>query len=304
MFRAVAQTVKLDRPLSGDAVADAAAILAAIGAGRSFSVVRAFIDAPAALQFWASDASGRVDYAGALPVAGDAVIHAAVPPGTGARLVLTRGGHEVASGTDTLDFRVDNEGPYRVEARLADRVVPWIVSNVIRIGMPPVMPAPAESVSQSALTPIDPACWTIEADRSSKATVTLDKGEVRLRYQLGGGVPAGQFVALSCGASGATPVEALVFTASSPRPMRMSAQIRIPGGVDGQRWQRSIYVDSTGRSVRVPLATLEPVEPRSLRPTAARIQSFLLVIDTVNARPGTSGEIVFRDLAFVAAGQR
>lgn len=303
MFRAMAQTVKLERPLSGDATADAASVLGAIRAGRSFSVVRAFIDAPAALQFWATDASGRVDYGGELPFAGDAFIHAAVPSGSRARLALTRGGKEVASGIDSLDFHVDNEGPYRVEARLADRAVPWIVSNVIRIGMPPVMAPPPDPVSQAVLTPIDPACWTIESDTSSTAAITLDGSTVRLRYQLGGGVPAGQYVALSCGASGPTPVEEFVFTASSPRPMRVSAQIRIPGGVNGQRWQRSIYVDSSDARVRVPLATLEPVEPRSLRPTAARIQSFLLVIDTVNARPGTSGEIVFRDLAYVAAGQ-
>jgi len=303
MFRTMAQTVKLERPLSGEATSDAAAVLGAIGAGRSFSVVRAFIDAPAALQFWASDASGRVDYAGALPFAGDAVIHAAVPPGSRARLAMMHDGREVASGIDTLDFRVERDGAYRVEARLADRAVPWIVSNVIRIGMaPPMAPLP-ERVSSAMLTPIEPACWTIESDRSSTATIALDRTDVRLRYQLGGGAPAGQYVALACGATGATPVEAIAFTASSPRPMRVSVQIRLPGGVNGQRWQRSVYIDGSEQRIRVPLATMEPVEARSLRPIAARIQSFLLVIDTLNARPGASGDVVFRDLDFVAAGQ-
>ena len=108
----------------------------------------------------------------------------------------------------------------------------------------------------------------------------------------------GQYVALACGASGATPVESLEFTGLSEHPIRLSVQIRLPGGVNGQRWRRSVYLDSSERHVRVPLATMEPVEPRLLKPTIARIQSFLLVIDTLNARPGSSGEVTFRELSF------
>jgi len=301
MFRTVSQTVKIDGPLSGDASTDAAAVLAAIGAGRSFSVMRAFVDAPGALQFSASGSSGRVDYGGTLPVADEGVtIHAAVPAGTHARLVLIRGGAEVTSGIDTLDFKAEQAGPYRVEARLIDRPVPWIVSNVIRIGAveSPATSAAAADRGPGPSIPIDPGCWTIEKDRSSTATVTHERNQVRLQYQLGGGNPVGQYVALACDASGNTPVEGLEFTASSGAPMRLSVQIRLPGGVNGQRWRRSVYLDSSERHVRVPLATLEPVEPRVLRPTIARVQSFLLVIDTLNARPGASGAVVFRDLAF------
>jgi hypothetical protein len=61
-----------------------------------------------------------------------------------------------------------------------------------------------------------------------------------------------------------------------------------------------VYIDSTERRIRVPLSTLEPVEPRALRPNVARVQSFLLVIDTLNARPGTGGEVLLKDLAFIA----
>jgi hypothetical protein len=308
MFRVVTQTVKLDRPLTGDARADSVSVLDAIHAGRSFSVVRAFVDTPFALQFQAATASGRVDYGGALAVApGGATFHAAVPPGRQARLVLMHGGREVASGIDALDFQAGEPGAYRVEARLADRTVPWIVSNAIQIGLgddasrATAQPEPARR--PAAVTPIDPGSWVIEKDPSSTAEIVLSGTEVRLRYRLGPGVPVGQYVALASAASGSTPVERLEFTASSVRPVRVSAQIRLPGGPNGQRWQRSVYIDSDGRRISVPLATLEPVEPRSLRPTAARVQSFLLVIDTLNARPGTSGEVVFRDLAFVAAGQ-
>ncbi len=300
MFRIVSQTVKLDAPLSRDPARDAAAILAAIGAGRSFSVMRAFVDAPEALQFWASNASGRIDYGGTLPAAdGPTTIHAAVPTGTHARLVLVRAGLEVTSGIEKLDYTTSDAAAYRVEARLADRPVPWIVSNVIRLGDEPLAPVPSRPLDAAIpLTPIDAACWTIEKDRSSTATVTPERAEARLTYQLGGGNPVGQYVALACAASGSTPVEGLEFTASSSRPMRLSVQIRLPGGVNGQRWGRSVYLDTTPQHIRVPLSAMEPVEARSLKPTVARIQSFLLVIDTLNARPGASGEVVFRDVAF------
>ncbi|HEX5069839.1 MAG TPA: hypothetical protein VFV78_06445, partial [Vicinamibacterales bacterium] len=261
--------------------------------------MRAFIDAPGALQFSASNTAGRVEYGGTLATAEPATIHAAVPAGSKARLLLLRAGAEVAQGIDELDYRADEPGPYRVEARLPDRQVPWIVSNAIRVGDDPhPPPASAGPASTAALTTIDPACWTIERDRSSTATVAHDGPQVRLKYQLGPGNPVGQYVALACGASGDTPVEAIEFSAVSAQPVRVSVQIRLPGGVNGQRWRRSVYVDQTERSIRVPLATLEPVEPRTLKPTIARVQSFLLVIDTLNARPGTSGDVTFRYVAF------
>lgn len=300
MFRIVSQTVKLDNALSGDPKTDAAAILGALGSGRSFSVMRAFVDAPGALEFRASNPVGQVDYGGRLPAAAEpATIHAAVPAASLARLVLIRAGGEVASAQGVLDFKAEQPGAYRVEAWLPDRQVPWIVSNIIRIGDEPTLPpAPPDPPLPAAMTTIDPGCWTIEKDRSSTATVSHARNEVQLQYQLGPGNPMGQYVALACGSSGAAPVEDLEFTGFSERPIRVSVQIRLPGGVNGQRWRRSVYLDATERRLRVPLATLEPVEPRLLKPTIAKIQSFLLVIDTLNARPGANGLVTFRDLAF------
>jgi hypothetical protein len=72
--------------------------------------------------------------------------------------------------------------------------------------------------------------------------------------------------------------------------MRVSVQIRTPGGTDGRRWRRSVYLDRTPRVIDLALSELEPVGPATaLRPIVARVQSILLVIDTVNAAPGTSG---------------
>lgn len=304
MFRAVAQTVRLDHPLGGHAAADAADVLGAIAAGRSYSEIRAFVDAPGALTFVAEAAGARVDWGGDVPSDGPVTFRAEVPAGVGARLVLLRDGTELGSAETMIERRERAPGAYRVEVHLPDRATPWIVSNAIRVGLRPASErAPRTPAAPPAepplIRPIDPRSWVIEADRSSTSALTTDADAVRLQYQLGAGTPAGQYVALASGASGDAAVERLVFTASSERPMRVSVQIRLPGGVNGRRWRRSLYVDATPRDYRIALADLEPVEGRTpLRPIAARVQSILFVVDTVHAKPGSRGALTLRHIRF------
>jgi len=76
----------------------------------------------------------------------------------------------------------------------------------------------------------------------------------------------------------------------------------VPGGRDGRRWRKSLYLDRELRTYVVSLADLEPVERgSSLRPIVARVQSVLLVVDTVNATPGSSGVVRIRDVTLVTA---
>jgi hypothetical protein len=87
-------------------------------------------------------------------------------------------------------------------------------------------------------------------------------------------------------------LERIRFTGRADRPMRLSLQVRVPGGPDGRRWRRSVYLDSTPRTIDVRLGDMEPVGPAtSLRPIVARVQSILFVVDTVNAQPGSSGTV-------------
>lgn len=303
MFRTVAQTVRVARPLTGEAAADAAALLEAIAAGRSYSVVRAFIDAPDVFEFGAVSGSERVDLGGTMASSSPVTLRASVPAGIGARVVLLRDGQEVASGDGSVEFAAKEDGAYRAEARLAGRAVPWIVSNGIRVGgavvpMPATSPDSRAPAAPATAIPLD--SWVIESSPTSTAAIAIDRGELRLRYRLGAGEPAGQYVALASGASGTAAIERIEFTATSTRPMRVSVQIRLPGGVEGQRWRRSIYVDGTPRHVSVALSELDAVDRRSpLRPISARVQSVLLVIDTLNALPGSSGELSVRDMGYV-----
>ena len=305
MFRTVVQTVLMPAPLTGDPARDAAAVIAAIAGGHSYSVVRAFVDAPQALEFWATDGSTRVEAGGSVTDASLVALHAAVPADAAARLVLLNNGREVASGRNVVDFQAAAPGWYRVEAYIDEQPMPWIVSNAIRVGGegplgPPVPPA-QDSRAIVQVTPIAASTWVIETDRTSVATIGREDESIRLRYQLGPGVPAGQYAALASGASGEAAIERIEFTASSPRPLRLSVQVRLPGAA-AQRWRRSIYVDDVPRRFSIRLADLDPVDRRSpLRPISARVQSILLVMDTVNARPGSSGEVLLRDLGYVVA---
>ena len=119
-------------------------------------------------------------------------------------------------------------------------------------------------------------------------------------YRLGDGAPAGQYVALATDASGASALDRIAITAASDTPMRLSLQVRVAGGRDGRRWRKSLYLDREPRTYVVSLGDLEPVERGSpLRPIVAKVQSVLLVIDTVNASPGSSGVVKIRDVTLV-----
>jgi hypothetical protein len=79
--------------------------------------------------------------------------------------------------------------------------------------------------------------------------------------------------------------------------MRLSVQVREPRGRDGQRWQRSVYLDEEPREVTVLLDDMRPIGPTdSERPERARIDSLLLVIDTTNARGGATGRVWLSDV--------
>ncbi len=79
--------------------------------------------------------------------------------------------------------------------------------------------------------------------------------------------------------------------------MRASVQVRLPRGTSAERWRRSIYLDQTARVVTLRLDEFEPADaPTTRRPVAARLQTLLLVVDTLNSLTGTSGSIWMSDL--------
>jgi len=89
-----------------------------------------------------------------------------------------------------------------------------------------------------------------------------------------------------------------VFTARADRPMRLSVQLRSPDG-EGERWRRSVYLDSTPRTIDVAFNDFRPVgSTSSPRPALAKIDSILFVIDTINNKIGSNGQIQIDDIRY------
>ena len=299
LFRSVGQAAVLTTPLTGRADEDAAAVLGAITSGHTFSLISA-AGGPAIVEFSATQDGARAGIGDRLEAPARTAFQVAVPAAPGARMVLLQNGREVANGQGRIEYSNPGiPGAYRVEVFLPTASVPWIVTNPIYLGEP----APVEAViddtpaSSTVLLPAE-AAWQIEKDARSTASVDRDADEVRMSYALAGGQPSGQFAAMVAPVEGDNGFDRVQFTVRASRPMRLWLQLRLPGGRDGQRWGRSVYVDTTPRLVVVRLQDLAPLGvTSSQQPIVARIRSVLFVVDTVNALPGSSGTIYVTGVA-------
>jgi hypothetical protein len=81
--------------------------------------------------------------------------------------------------------------------------------------------------------------------------------------------------------------------------MRLSVQGRVPQGPAGERWQRSVYVDDTPRTLTVFFDDMTAAgTTTSPRPPLDRVESVLFVVDSVNTKPGTSGQVWIDDVKY------
>ncbi len=308
MFRTVAQTVVLDAPLGGDAAGDASRLLAALSSGRTYSVVRALAE-PAALEFQAFRQSRVAAVAGdRIPATGEATrLRARVPGAPGIRLVLLHNGRQAAAGHGTLEYEAAIPGVYRIEGMFPNADVPWLASNPIVIGadVPRGAPMPPASTDDGLTwipVPTDGEGWKIERAPSSAGEFTAGADDVRFEFRLADDIPHGQYSALVNDVLRDASVTRLQFTARASAPMRVSVQVRLPGGRDSQRWRRSVYVDPSPRAIDLRLEDFEPADaPTSRRPIGVPVHALLFVVDTVNTAPGAAGTLWISDVRFGAA---
>lgn len=299
MFRTVAQSVRLDGPLSGDPARDADRVLSAIARGASFSIIRAMAE-PASLEFSATYGAQQLVTGGRTTGGdGDVTVRASVPQAPGARVTVMLNSQPVSSGLGRAEFTGRAiAGVYRAEVTLPSYEMPWIVSNpiVIEAAQPPLEPDPWPNATLVPL-PIQPADWPIERDPSSSASVAVDGLAMKFAYQLGPGQPSGQYAALARRVDMDRGVDRIQFVARADHPTRISVQVRLPGGAEGQRWRRSVFVDTTPRTFTVGLQEFDPADaPTSRRPVVAQVQSLLFVVDTLNSRPDTGGVVWISDV--------
>jgi hypothetical protein len=296
-FRAFSVRAVLNAAPSGEASADAGALLGALRSGRVYTAVDA-IAGPAVLDFHAVR-GGEPSPMGSVLPPGPATLsaRASVPPG--ARTVLFRDGREIKSadgGTLELDEALAR-GAYRVEVQVPGAPgtppVPWLLSNPIYFH-PPSRDVPAVA-STTTLFPADMP-WHVEKDSASTATVTASARDVpanaAFQYQLREGGRASQFVALVADLQGRSrSFRILTFIGQAARPARVSVQLRYPNG-GGERWARSVYLDSQPRTINVSLDDMVPADRQTgPAPDPLSATSLLFVVDLTNALPGTANTI-------------
>jgi hypothetical protein len=312
-FRAFVNHAVLDRPLNGDARRDAALLLSAIREGRVFTSIDglAGLSAFEAKAMSGSTAARIGEY---LDPQGGVVLDAriAAPPGTA--LVLRRNGtvlYEVTA--DSLRIDIGNApGVYRIEAHLPPALrgtasVPWILANPIYVGMrDPHTSAEAPAASSRPATTratIATPAWKAEASEGSTntlATGVLADGTPVLewRFSLRAGTRGDQYAALRFPIDGGVAAhDRLQLRLRADGARRVWAQLRAPGARGGERWGTSFYVDDALRAIELRFADFRPLGlVSSDRPPLDRIDSLLLVIDTVNSLPGTAGTLSIADL--------
>jgi len=127
----------------------------------------------------------------------------------------------------------------------------------------------------------------------------LPGSQALLRFALSGTAADNPYAAFVIPANAAiATADRLVFTARADRPMRVSVQLRAPGG-EGERWHRSVYLDRTPRTIDLPFADFRPVSRTSAaQPVLSKVDAVLFVIDAVNTKIGSNGQLTIGDIKY------
>jgi hypothetical protein len=299
--------------LAGNAADDARAVIEAIRRGRVYSSIDA-LATPAVLSFSAVDGETTIEGGEIIPrVSREIELRVASNAPPGARVVIVRDGtpHTTADGP-ALRLKIPAErGVYRAEIQLVEAPgeppVPWVVSNPIYVGYEPrPAPPPRPPAKTFSLRREDsrPAEWKAESSPRSKVALdvprTVDGTQLSLRWGLGGTQSESPFAALTM-PSGRDigDYDRLMFTARADRPMRLSVQVRVPTGGDGERWHRSVYLDETARPITI---FFDEMTPRGMTSTRganlAGVDTLMFVVDTVNTKSGSSGQFWIDDVRY------
>jgi hypothetical protein len=312
MFRAFSN-VLAGITLSGDATVDAARVLEAIRAGHLYSRIDA-IGPVGTLAFAAKSADLTAAGGDVLSNHGPVTINVSLTSAPPARIALVKDGQEIASsGEGQLEYASEaSAGVYRVEVTLPSAPgqppVPWIVSNPIYVGRD-VHPRPVPALrpvaaSESQYTDGSAERWSVETSPRSQGAVDVVKTktgtQLGLRYALGGSTAESAYAGFVMSSGPTLPqFDRISFTANADRPLRLSVQLRVPDGEQGDRWQRSVFIDETPRDITVYFDDMHAAGPtRTERPPLDAVDSILFVVDTVNTPLGSSGRIWIDDVKY------
>ena len=320
VFRIAQNYVLLEQPLSGNAPADTAAILAALARGRAYIGVGAL--APADRFFFLAERDGNRWTMGDTVASGGPVqLQAGGARPANARITLYRNGVTVATADGPLDTRVTEPGVYRVEVQVPGWDVPWVVSNPIYVLTEPErarraraaeLPAPVVAEAAAILDPFDrDSTFVAAADDSTRQDVQFidpDGGPdgssvARIAFRLG--EPSTEhpspFASLAsyqsrdlAGRNG------LVFSLRSDDTYRFWVQVRDrnPETLEGtESWFASVKTGNAWRTVTLPFNRLRSDDPHTDGTLdLADIEAIVFLVDIGAVPPGTEGVIWIDDL--------
>ncbi|MCC7180610.1 MAG: hypothetical protein IT177_19680 [Acidobacteria bacterium] len=310
-FRAFALRVPLDAPLSGDPVRDAENITMRLRGGRTFTIVDG-LATPGLFEFTATSAGRTARMGDYLDVVGEVMLHVRMAAPQGARMVVLKDGVSLFDTTDPETHLGVTTEPavYRVEIHTPGATghppIPWLVSNPIYVGLRDVHERARATPRRPEIrgrTALDVGAWVSETSSGSESTLDAAApadGEMAWswRFELARGVPAGQYAALRLPLAGLEGHDRIEWRARADGPMRAWLQVRTPGG---ERWGRTVYLGDTFRTEEVFFDELQPIGVTSMAaPPLGAIDAVLLVVDTLNTRPGTGGRV---QIAGMSLGQ-
>ena len=314
-FRTLSVHVQLDGPLSGDAAADAVRLMRAIRGGHLYTAIDG-LAGPPAFEFTATNARGAVHEGDDLGVGGPVSLHVRSNAPPGFTTVVWRGTKILASDrrNDVTINAGDEPAVYRVEIRTADPAHPltWLLSNAIYVRAPEVPKLAQQTPPTMSMSIFDgrtTSGWHVETDATSLAALEVAGASsgfgLRLRFGLAGGAAGDEWAAFVWGPpigsppGTMAPYDRLTFTARAERPMRVSVQLRGPeAGRTLRRWRRSVYLDTSDQEHTVYFDDLTPSTDTDVsNPPLSQVNAVLLVVDTTNTKPGTSGRIWLKDAA-------
>jgi hypothetical protein len=320
VFRIAQNYVLLDRPLTGDATTDTAAIVAALGRGRAYVGVGALAEADHFF-FVAERGTEQWTMGDTLTPGGPLHLRAGGALPAGAQTTLYRDGVPIAVTAGSLNEPVSSSGVFRVEVGLPGWDIPWIVSNPIYVQTEPDqarrtmaarLPEPVVAEPQIMLDRFDAnSAFTVAADNSTRLTspstdpVGGPDGSPagRIAFQLG--TPniehPSPFVALVeyqprdlSGRNG------LVFSVRSDATYRLWIQVRdrrLGALDDAESWFTSVKTSTSWQTVTVPFSRLHSVDPTTDGTlNLAEIVAIVFLVDIGAVPPGTDGVIWFDDL--------
>jgi hypothetical protein len=178
-----------------------------------------------------------------------------------------------------------------------------VVTNPIYVRAQDETPAARSSATETApqYENGEARGWRVETSPRSKAALdvvrTVTGTELKLRWALGGTKEESPYAAVATPAGEAIGrYDRLMFTSRADQPMRLSVQFRL---ANGDRWRRSVFIDQTTREISVFFDDVRPAG-QTAQPglTAASVRDLLFVVDTINARPGGSGQFWIDDVKY------